>query len=88
MRRWHSFLVMQSLLQKDLKKLWSLQFINGRYKKEFQVDENKMERVMNGIDLNLFYPDSKIQKIPFRLVTVASADVPLKRFGLSLKGFI
>jgi glycosyltransferase involved in cell wall biosynthesis len=47
-------------------------------KEEFHVDKNKMERVMNGIDLNVFYPDSKIQKIPFKLVTVASADVPLK----------
>tara|TARA_A100001234_G_scaffold215782_1_gene220942 strand:+ start:24 stop:749 length:726 start_codon:yes stop_codon:yes gene_type:complete len=47
-------------------------------KKEFHVDEYKMDRVMNGIDLNIFYPDSKIQKIPFKLVTVASSDVPLK----------
>tara|TARA_B100000513_G_scaffold181005_1_gene99753 strand:- start:50 stop:664 length:615 start_codon:yes stop_codon:yes gene_type:complete len=33
---------------------------------------------MNGIDLNIFYPDPKIKKVPNRLVTVASADVPLK----------
>ena len=35
-----------------------------------------MERVMNGIDLNVFYPDPKIPKIKQRIVTVASADVP------------
>ncbi len=79
MRRWHSFLVMQNFVAKRLKKIVvpsnsSLEDI----KNEFQVDGNKMERVMNGIDLELFYPDSKIKKIPFRLVTVASADVPLK----------
>ncbi|MDC2964998.1 glycosyltransferase family 4 protein [Gammaproteobacteria bacterium] len=79
MRRWHSFLVMQKFVAKRLKKIVvpsnsSLEDI----KNEFQVDEKKMERVMNGIDLKLFYPDSKIKKIPFRLVTVASADVPLK----------
>ena len=79
MRRWHSFLVMQKFVAKRIKKIVvpshsSLEDI----KNEFQVDENKMERVMNGIDLKLFYPDSKIKKIPFRLVTVASADVPLK----------
>jgi len=79
MRRWHSFLVMQKFVAKRLKKIVvpsnsSLEDI----KNEFQVDENKMERVMNGIDLKSFYPDSKIKKIPFRLVTVASADVPLK----------
>ena len=79
MRRWHSFLVMQKFVAKRLKKIVapsnsSIEDI----KNEFKVDENQMERVMNGIDLNTFYPDSKIQKIPFKLVTVASADVPLK----------
>ena len=79
MRRWHSFLVMQKFVAKRLKKIVvpsnsSMDDI----KNEFYVDENKMERVMNGIDLNVFYPDSKIKKIPFKLVTVASADVPLK----------
>ena len=79
MRRWHSFLVMQKFVAKRLKKIVvpsnsSIEDI----KNEFQVDDNKMERVMNGIDLNSFYPDSKIKKIPHKLVTVASADVPLK----------
>jgi glycosyltransferase involved in cell wall biosynthesis len=54
-------------------------------KNEFQVKENKMKRVMNGIDLKVFYPDPKIQKIPFKLITVASADVPLKGLDYLLK---
>ena len=79
MRRWHSFLVMQKFVAKRLKKIVvpsnsSMDDIRD----EFRVDKSKMERVMNGIDLNVFYPDSNIQKIPFKLVTVASADVPLK----------
>ena len=86
MRRWHSFLVMQKFVAKRLKKIVvpsnsSMDDI----KDEFHVDKNKMERVMNGIDLNVFYPDSKIQKIPFKLVTVASADVPLKGLDYLLK---
>ena len=86
MRRWHSFLVMQKFVAKRLKKIVvpsnsSMDDI----KDEFRVDKKKMERVMNGIDLNVFYPDSKIQKIPFRLVTVASADVPLKGLDYLLK---
>ena len=86
MRRWHSFLVMQKFVAKRLKKIVvpsnsSMDDI----KDEFRVDKNKMERVMNGIDLNVFYPDSKIQKIPFKLVTVASADVPLKGLDYLLK---
>jgi glycosyltransferase involved in cell wall biosynthesis len=85
-RRWHSFLVMQKFVAKRLKKIVvpsnsSMDDI----KNEFQVKENKMKRVMNGIDLKVFYPDSKIQKIPFKLVTVASADVPLKGLDYLLK---
>ena len=86
MRRWHSFLVMQKFVAQRLKKIVvpsnsSMDDI----KDEFRVDKNKMERVMNGIDLNVFYPDSKIRKIPFKLVTVASADVPLKGLDYLLK---
>ena len=79
MRRWHSFLVMQKFVAKRLNKIvvpsWSsIEDISN----EFKVDKGKMERVMNGIDPNIFYPDPKIKKVPHRLVTVASADVPLK----------
>ena len=86
MRRWHSFLVMQRFVAKRLNKIIvpsnsSIDDIQD----EFRVEKNKMERVMNGIDLNVFYPDSKIQKIPFKLVTVASADVPLKGLDYLLK---
>ena len=86
MRRWHSFLVMQKFVAKRLNKIVvpsNSSIVD--IKDEFRVDKNKMERVMNGIDLNVFYPDSKIQKIPFRLVTVASADVPLKGLDYLLK---
>ncbi len=79
MRRWHSFLVMQKFVAKRLNKIvvpsWSsIEDISN----EFKVDKGKMERVMNGIDPNIFYPDPKIKKVSYRLVTVASADVPLK----------
>ena len=86
MRRWHSFLVMQKFVAKRLKKIVvpSNSSIDD-IKNEFHVNEDKMERVMNGIDLRVFYPDSKIQKIPFKLVTVASADVPLKGLDYLLK---
>ena len=86
MRRWHSFLVMQKFVAKRVKKIVvpSNSSIDD-IKNEFHVNEDKMERVMNGIDLRVFYPDSKIQKIPFKLVTVASADVPLKGLDYLLK---
>ena len=67
MRRWHSFLVMQKFVAKRLKKIVvpsnsSLEDI----KNEFQVDENKMERVMNGIDLKCILSRFKNKKIPFQ----------------------
>tara|TARA_B100000900_G_C20581782_1_gene717832 strand:+ start:1052 stop:2299 length:1248 start_codon:yes stop_codon:yes gene_type:complete len=79
MRRWHSFLVMQKFVARRLNKIIvpsnsSITDINN----EFDVSKSKMERVMNGIDLKIFFPDLNIEKIPYRLVTVASADVPLK----------
>jgi len=86
MRRWHSFLVMQKFVAKRLNKIVvpsnsSIIDISN----EFNVDRNKMVRVMNGIDLKIFFPDSRIKKIPYRLVTVASADVPLKGLDYLLK---
>ena len=54
-------------------------------REEFGVKENKMERLMNGIDRNVFYPDPKVKKISRRIVTVASADVPLKGLDFLLR---
>lgn len=86
MRRWHSFLTMQKFVSKRLKKIIvpsksSIEDI----KDEFKVSKKKMVRIMNGIDLKIFYPDPKILKIPKKIVTVASADVPLKGLDYLLK---
>ena len=86
MRRWHSFLTMQKFVSKRLKKIIvpsksSIEDIRD----EFKVSKKKMVRIMNGIDLKIFYPDSKILKIPKKIVTVASADVPLKGLDYLLK---
>lgn len=85
-RRWHSFLSMQKFVAKKLNKIVvpsKSSIVDIR--EEFGVNENKMERVMNGIDLNVFYPDSEVEKISRRIVTVASADVPLKGLDFLLK---
>ena len=86
MRRWHSFLTMQKFVSKRLKKIIvpsksSIEDI----KEEFEVSKKKMVRIMNGIDLELFYPDSSVPKVPKKIVTVASADVPLKGLDYLLK---
>ena len=86
MRRWHSFLTMQKFVSKRLKKIIvpsksSIEDIRD----EFKVSKKKMVRIMNGIDLKIFYPDPKILKISKKIVTVASADVPLKGLDYLLK---
>ena len=86
MRRWHSFLTMQKFVAKKLNKILvpsKSSIVDIR--EEFGVKENKMERLMNGIDLDVFYPDPKVRKISRRIVTVASADVPLKGLDFLLK---
>lgn len=86
MRRWHSFLTMQKFVSKRLKKIIvpsksSIEDIRD----EFKVSKKKMVRIMNGIDLKIFFPDPKIPKVPKKIVTVASADVPLKGLDYLLK---
>ena len=86
MRRWHSFLTMQKFVAKKLNKILvpsKSSIVDIR--EEFGVKENKMERLMNGIDRNVFYPDPKVKKISRRIVTVASADVPLKGLDFLLQ---
>ena len=86
MRRWHSFLTMQKFVAKKLNKILvpsKSSIVDVR--KEFGVKENKIEKLMNGIDLEVFYPDPKVRKISRRIVTVASADVPLKGLDFLLQ---
>ncbi len=86
MRRWHSFLTMQKFVAKKLNKILvpsKSSIVDIR--EEFGVKENKMERLMNGIDQDVFYPDLKVRKISRRIVTVASADVPLKGLDFLLQ---
>ena len=86
MRRWHSFLTMQKFVAKKLNKILvpsKSSIVDIR--EEFGVKENKMERLMNGIDRGVFYPDPNVRKISRRIVTVASADVPLKGLDFLLQ---
>ena len=41
--------------------------------------------IHNGIDLQVFKPDKNIERKKFKLITVASADVPLKGLDTTIK---
>ena len=52
---------------------------------EFNCKEDRINIINNGLDANEFIPIKEIKRIPFRLITTASADVPLKGLDYSLK---
>ncbi|MBL4583029.1 MAG: glycosyltransferase family 4 protein [Pseudomonadales bacterium] len=78
-RRWHNFLSMQ---QKVVNKLNHVVTVSEHSRKDISDDFNRSEQridlVYNGIDTKQFKPIKGIERKPFRLMAMASADVPLK----------
>ena len=77
--RWHSFLKMQKKVVPQLNKI----ICPSNQSKEdvvseFKTDNSKIEVILNGIDLETFNMNNEIKKVPFKIVTTASADIPLK----------
>ena len=84
--RWYSFLKMQKEVAPKLKSIISpsKSSKNGIIQ-EFNCKEETINIINNGLDANEFIPIKEIKRIPFRLITTASADVPLKGLDYSLK---
>ena len=78
-RRWHSFLPMQKKIAPKLKKIIC---VSGPSKldtvTEFFVNPENIDVILNGIDIETFKPDTSVGVIKNRIVTTASADIPLK----------
>ena len=77
--RWHSFLKMQKKVAPQLNKI----ICPSNQSKEdviseFKTDTSKIDVILNGIDLETFNMNNEIKKVPFKIVTTASADIPLK----------
>ena len=77
--RWHHFLKMQ---KKVAPKLNRIICPSNQSKQdvieEFHVNPSKLEVVLNGIDFETFNLKDHVEKTPFKVVTTASADIPLK----------
>jgi glycosyltransferase involved in cell wall biosynthesis len=83
--RWYSFLRMQKKVAPLLKNI--LTPSNNSKKdisKEFHVKPENISVIHNAVDSNIFRPYSEIKNLPHRLITTASADVPLKGLDFSL----
>ena len=77
--RWHSFLKMQKKVAPQLNKI----ICPSNQSKEdviseFKTDTSNIDVILNGIDLETFKTNNEIKKVPFKIVTTASADIPLK----------
>lgn len=84
--RWYSFLKMQKKVAPKINTIItpshnSLQDIS----KDFNCDPANIFVIQNGLDIDVFKPNNDITRNPLRLITTASADVPLKGLDYSLR---
>ena len=85
-KRWHSFLTMQTKVIRQLHHLVTVSEAARRdIASAFGVDAQRIQVVHNGIDLNRFKPMPEITRASHRLMTTASADAPLKGVQYLLK---
>ena len=77
--RWHNFLPMQKRVAPKLKKIICVSKPSkDDVIEEFNVDPNKIEVILNGIDINTFTTSSFDKREENKIITTASADIPLK----------
>ena len=78
-RRWHNFLPMQKKVAPKLNKIICVSEPSKQDTiEEFLVNPENIEVILNGIDIDTFKPDTNQKIIENRIVTTASADIPLK----------
>jgi glycosyltransferase involved in cell wall biosynthesis len=78
-KRWHNFLPMQKRVAPKLKKIICVSRPSKKdVVEEFHVDPNRIEVILNGIDINTFSPCSFDKREKNKIITTASADIPLK----------
>jgi glycosyltransferase involved in cell wall biosynthesis len=79
LRRWYSFTNMQGRVARRLPRIIS---VSGAARadvvEEFRVPPRRVAVVGNGVDAELFRPLPRVPRRPGRIITTASADVPLK----------
>jgi glycosyltransferase involved in cell wall biosynthesis len=79
LRRWYSFTRMQARVARRLPGIISVsEAAKADVVTEFGIEPQKVSVVHNGVDVDLFRPLPDVKRIPGRILTTASADVPLK----------
>ena len=79
LRRWYSFTRMQARVARRLPRILTVsEAARTDVIREFDVEPQRIAVVHNGVDTDLFAPSDSVARVPGRIVTTASADVPLK----------
>lgn len=87
-RRWYSFLTMQSNVVKQLKHIITVSECSRKdIAADFGIDAERLDLVYNGIDTQAFCPMPDIKRLNYRIMATASADAPLKGLDYLLKAF-
>lgn len=87
-RRWYSFLKMQIEVAGKLPAITTpSEHSKADIVSEFGVDPDRVFPIPLGVDQTAFYPRTDVQKSPARLITTASADVPLKGLHILVEAY-
>jgi glycosyltransferase involved in cell wall biosynthesis len=79
LRRWYSFCRMQARVARHLDGVVAVsRSARDDTVEHFKMDPDDVSVVPNGVDSELFRPVPEIDREPGRIITTASADVPLK----------
>jgi glycosyltransferase involved in cell wall biosynthesis len=79
LRRWYGFLKMQIKVARQVPRILTVSSSSKRdIVEQYGIGEQQLEVVPIGVDQNHFRPRSDIARVPGRIMTTASADVPFK----------
>ena len=84
--RWHTFLRMQIQVARRLPNIITVsEMARNDIAERFKIEKGRITVVPNGVDLTLFRPIPGVECEKNRLITINSADVPLKGLGFLLQ---
>ena len=84
--RWYSFLKMQKKVAPKIKNIVSPSLSSKKdIVKDFNVNEANINVIHNAVDTNIFKPNPEIKRSKYKIITTASADVPLKGLDYSIQ---
>jgi glycosyltransferase involved in cell wall biosynthesis len=79
LRRWFSFVNMQIKVARQLSHIITVSQTASQHISEvFQIPQDRMRVIYNGIDTNVFSPSNEVSHLPNRILAVISRDTPVK----------